>query len=57
MNCFYVYILECSGLSYYVGHTDDIEKRISEHQMGKYSGYTSRRLPIKVAFVQLFSKT
>ncbi|MDI6765251.1 MAG: GIY-YIG nuclease family protein [Bacteroidota bacterium] len=39
----WVYILECSDGSYYTGCTTNIEKRISEHQLGVYNGYTSMR--------------
>jgi predicted GIY-YIG superfamily endonuclease len=49
---FYVYILECNDGSFYTGHTDNIELRISEHNNSKYAGYTSTRLPIKVVFVE-----
>lgn len=52
MLYFYVYILKCSDQSYYVGHTDNIEKRLSEHCAGKCSGYTSTRLPIQLVFMQ-----
>lgn len=55
MQYFYVYILKCSDNSYYTGHTDNIEKRISEHKIGKISGYTSSRLPVEVVFVQKFA--
>ena len=55
MNDFFVYILKCSDNSYYVGHTDNIEKRISEHQCNEYTCYTSKRLPIEVVFVQPFA--
>lgn len=48
---FYVYMLKCSDDSYYVGHTDDIEKRISEHQSGDCQGYVAARLPVTVVFV------
>jgi predicted GIY-YIG superfamily endonuclease len=54
MNDFYVYILKCNDASYYVGHTDNIEKRIAEHNSNEYKSYTSKRLPIEVVFVQLF---
>ena len=54
MKPFYVYMLECSDGSYYIGHTDDIEKRISEHEQGKGSGYTKTRLPVKVVYAQDF---
>jgi len=51
---FYVYILRCSDDSYYTGHTDNIEKRISEHNNGSYHGYTSTKLPVTVVFIQEF---
>ena len=51
---FYVYILRCSDDSYYTGHTDDIEKRISEHKEGMSSCYTSTRLPVELVFLQDF---
>ena len=54
VNNFYVYILTCNDNSYYVGHTDDIEKRILEHELNSYECYTSSRLPIKVMYVQIF---
>jgi predicted GIY-YIG superfamily endonuclease len=54
MNYFYVYILKCSDGSYYVGHTDNIEKRIAEHKLGVCSDYTSRRRPIEIVFLEKF---
>ncbi len=55
MADFYIYILKCSDSSYYVGHTDNIEQRISEHKNGVHGCYTSTRLPVEVAFVQPFA--
>jgi predicted GIY-YIG superfamily endonuclease len=55
MQDFFVYILECYDGSYYVGHTDNIEKRISDHSIGIASVYTACRLPIKVIFIQPFA--
>lgn len=51
----WVYILECSDGSYYTGCTSNIEKRISEHQMGTYSGYTANRRPVKLLWSERFS--
>jgi putative endonuclease len=51
---FFVYILRCSDGSYYTGHTDDIEKRISEHKHGIFPCYTKKRLPIEVVHVETF---
>lgn len=54
MNPFYVYILKCNDNSYYVGHTDDIEKRMSEHKEAIHWGYVSKRLPVELVFVEQF---
>ena len=43
---FWVYILKCSDESYYTGHTDNLEKRISEHISGEIHGYTHSRRPV-----------
>ncbi len=43
---FHCYILKCADGSYYVGHTDDIEKRLAEHQSGAFAGYTYKRRPL-----------
>ena len=51
---FWVYLLKCSDGSYYTGHTENLEKRIGEHQSGAYGGYTSTRLPVILAFAQDF---
>jgi predicted GIY-YIG superfamily endonuclease len=55
MNDFYVYILKCNDNSYYIGHTDNIEQRISEHSFNQFKCYTSSRLPVKVVFIQNFA--
>jgi len=52
---FYIYILQCRDQSYYVGHTDNLEKRLSEHTTGFFSCYTSGRLPVKLVYHELFS--
>ena len=52
---FYVYILKCNDGTYYTGHTDDLEKRIAEHQARNYAGYTATRLPVEVVFVETFA--
>lgn len=47
---FWVYILQCADGSYYTGHTDNLEKRISEHQAGESEVYTATRRPVKLAW-------
>ena len=34
MKPFFVYMLRCADGSYYVGHTDELERRIGEHLAG-----------------------
>jgi tRNA/rRNA methyltransferase len=51
---FIVYMLKCSDSSYYVGHTDDIQKRFLEHQSGKLLGYTFLRRPVNLVFLQSY---
>jgi len=52
---FLVYILECADGSYYVGHTDNLEKRLAEHEQNTFKCYTSYRLPVKLVFCSEFS--
>ena len=51
----WVYILECSDKSYYVGSTTDLEHHIVDHNTGRYEGYTSSRLPVKLLWSHEFS--
>jgi len=52
---FWIYILRCADNSFYTGHTDDLERRIAEHQQGEIKCYTSSRLPLKLVFSDEFS--
>ena len=46
---YFVYILKCSDYSFYIGITNDLERRIIEHQSGKSkSSYTFSRRPIEL---------
>ena len=48
----WTYILECADGSFYVGSTRDIERRLSEHQMGIGASYTrpARRRPVRIVW-------
>ena len=49
MREYYVYLLECGDGSYYVGVTNDLTRRIIEHQEGfDKSCYTYERRPLVV---------
>jgi putative endonuclease len=51
---FYTYILRCNDGSYYVGHTDDIDYRLAQHQQGTLAGYTARRRPVELIWTDSF---
>ena len=51
---FWVYILRCADGSYYTGHTENLEKRIAEHQASEVPGYTCTRRPVELVFEQAF---
>lgn len=47
----YVYILECSDGSYYTGVTNNIERRLWEHQNAEDAeSYTATRLPVSLKY-------
>lgn len=51
-----VYILKCSDGSYYTGVTNDLDKRLYEHQTGlNPTAYTHRRRPVELVFHQDFN--
>ena len=52
---FWAYILHCRGGAFYVGHTDDLERRIAQHETGAIKGFTADRLPVKLVWSQEFS--
>jgi predicted GIY-YIG superfamily endonuclease len=52
---FFAYILRCADESYYVGHTDDLEKRVLEHREGGKCTYTEARLPVQLVWSQEFA--
>jgi predicted GIY-YIG superfamily endonuclease len=55
MPMFHVYILLCSDGSLYTGHTDDLEKRLHEHNVGTFQDcYTFTRRPLKLVFNEGF---
>ncbi len=56
MKFYYVYILRCIDDSLYVGVTSDIDRRVIEHNTGKYpDAYTHSRRPMTLVFYQDFT--
>jgi len=52
---YYVYILKCADNSYYTGVTNNIERRIAEHQNGNdIRCYTFNRRPLELVYSESF---
>ena len=51
---FWTYMLHCADLSYYTGHTDDLEKRVAQHESGTLRGYTHQRRPVVLVWAEYF---
>jgi putative endonuclease len=52
----WMYILKCADSSYYVGSTKNLKLRLSQHQSGKGSRYTSGRLPVELVYCEEYDR-
>jgi len=52
-SSYYVYILECSDGSFYIGMTNNLERRVHAHNEGIASKYTRSRRPVKLSYQEL----
>ena len=53
---FFTYILECADKSYYVGCTNNLEKRLKQHNQSKWGAhYTKIRRPIILKYYEQFA--
>ena len=52
----YVYILKCNDKSYYTGITNNLERRLKQHNLGTdKTSYTYPRRPVEVVYHESFS--
>lgn len=53
---FYVYVLQCADNTYYVGCTNNLKKRLIEHNTSKNGAhYTKIRRPVVLKYSEKFS--
>ena len=52
---FWAYMLHCRGGYFYVGQTDDLERRVGDHQSGLIPGFTADHLPVEHVWSQEFT--
>ena len=49
----FVYIVECADRTFYTGITNDLERRIDEHNTGRGARYTRGRGPVSLRYHEL----
>jgi len=53
---YYVYIVQCQDSSYYIGITNDIDRRLWEHNTGySKTSYTYPRRPVELKYFEHFT--
>jgi putative endonuclease len=52
----YMYILLCTDGKYYTGSTNDLERRMEEHQRGEGANFTSKRLPVELLYYEEYPR-
>ncbi len=48
------YILKCSDNSFYVGATDDLNRRFKEHRGGKGSLHTRKQMSVELVYQESY---
>ena len=51
----YTYIVRCRDGSLYTGWTNNLEKRIKDHNSGRGAKYTKSRRPVLMAYYEEFA--
>lgn len=51
-----MYILECADGSYYTGSSNNLERRLQQHQNGEGANYTKKHLPVKLVYFEEFQR-
>ena len=50
----YTYVLQCKDGTLYTGWTNNLEKRLKDHNEGKGAKYTKTRRPVILAYHEVF---
>lgn len=52
----FMYILKCSNGAYYTGSTNNLERRLEQHQNGEGAQFTRRNLPVELVYFEEFNR-
>lgn len=56
INMWFVYILLCSDNTFYTGITNDLERRLFEHNnLSKWAKYTKARRPVELIYSKVLN--
>ena len=50
----YTYIVRCSDGTLYTGYTNDLDKRVRDHNSGKGAKYTKTRIPVNLVYYEVY---
>ncbi len=57
MKTYFVYILKCSDDSFYTGITNNLDRRIYEHNIGiDIVAFTFKRRPVELVWFEMFTE-
>ena len=56
MKTYFVYIIKCCNDSYYIGFTNNLDRRMEEHSSGKNKDcYTFDKRPLELVWFEIFN--
>jgi predicted GIY-YIG superfamily endonuclease len=55
MSEWFVYVLRCADGSLYTGITNNLPRRLKQHNAGTASRYTRGRLPVALAYTEFYA--
>jgi putative endonuclease len=51
---FWTYMLQCRDRTLYVGHAEDLDVRLAQHEQGSFGGYTANKRPVTLVWCEEF---
>ena len=52
----FMYVLKCFNDLYYTGSTNNLNKRVAQHNAGEGSNFTKKHLPVKLVYFEEFKR-
>lgn len=52
----FMYILKCANGLYYTGSTNNLERRLQQHQNGEGANFTKKHLPVELVYYEQFGR-